>query len=197
MTLFRNLYRVASARHSQWDYAAPGWYFVTLCTRNYACVLGKIVRDMMVLSPAGRIVSEEWQRTAEVRPYVVLDAFVVMPNHLHGLIGIDSTTPAARQDDASADTDRSVETPRRGVSTGSSSKTNNRARLHPHSLGAIIGQFKSVCTKRIRRDGYNDFAWQPRFHDHVVRSEQAFQRIRRYILENPTRWQRDCYFSTT
>ena len=77
-----------------------------------------------------------------------------------------------------------VETIRRIVSTT----------LKPNSLGSIIGQFKSVTTKRIRKMGYSDFGWQSRFHDHIIRNEVSFHRIKEYILNNPQRWEFDKYY---
>lgn len=176
MTLFRDTYRVESARHPTWDYRSPGWYFVTVCTHQRIHFLGTIRHGTVGLSEAGCIVAQEWQRTPQVRPYVVLDAWIIMPNHFHGLIGIRSDSPGVSN---------GVETPRRGVSTG---KTPT---LHAHSLGAIIGRIKSVCTKRIRRTVRPDFAWQSRFHDRIVRNKREFYAIRQYIVNNPARWTED------
>jgi len=102
----------------------------------------------------------------------MLDQFVVMPNHLHGIIVIEESPAVSR-----------ASTPRRRAST--------RPRLHRNSLGSIIGQFKSVATKRIWAAGYRDFAWQPRFHDHIIRSEPSLNSIRRYIRDNPAKWALD------
>jgi putative transposase len=169
-TLFQGKYRIPSARLSGWDDTSAGLYFVTICTQNRVPWLGDIVDGEVRLSAIGEIVAEEWQKTAHIRPYVTLDAWVIMPNHLHGIIAIAPVeTPR-----------RDVQTPRRGVST-----------LHPNSLGSIIGQFKAVCTKHIWAMGFHDFAWQARFYDRIVREEASLQRIRQYIVENPSRWEQD------
>ncbi len=165
--LFQNRYRIASTRLEGWDYSATGYYFVTICTHGRECCLGEVVAGEMHLSGAGMIVMEEWQNTARIRENITLDEWVVMPNHLHGIIVI---TGAPHR-----------ETPHRGVSTGG---------WRSGSLGAIIGQFKSVCTKRIRADGF-DFAWQTRYFDRVIRSEPALQEVREYIRKNPLRWELD------
>ncbi len=170
MTKFKDKYRVESARLRGWDYTSAGWYFVTICTHQRACVLGRVINGDVELSPLGEIVAEEWQRTAQVRPNVDLDAWVVMPNHVHGIIVIN------------------VETPRRGVSTTTDVPTNA---WKPNSLGSIVNQIKSVCTKRIRTAGYPGFAWQARFHDHIIRDEPELNRIRRYIHDNPLKWTLD------
>jgi putative transposase len=134
-TFLNHRYRSDSMRFPWWDYAGAGWYFVTICTQHRQCVLGEIVEGSVRLSPAGLIVEEEWRRTATVRPDVRLDEFAVMPNHVHAIV----------------------------VLTGDHKKTSHRdvstkSRLPSQSLGAIIGQFKSVCTKRIVGQGFPNLA---------------------------------------
>jgi REP element-mobilizing transposase RayT len=97
-----------------------------------------------------------------------LDEFVVMPNHLHGILVI---------------TGDQGKTSHRDVST--------KARLQSQSLGAMIGQFKSVCTKRIRGAGFLQFAWQSRFYEHIIRDERSIGSIRQYIVDNPVKWEFD------
>ncbi|MCX7840424.1 MAG: hypothetical protein N2559_13375, partial [Anaerolineae bacterium] len=99
----------------------------------------------------------------------------------------------ARRGDDDARRGGMVETPCRGVSTTTTTTTTMAASAawKSNSLGAIIGQFKSVCTKRIWRAGYRDFAWQARFYDHIIRNERALNRIRAYIANNPARWELD------
>jgi putative transposase len=170
MTLFKGKYRVESTRLRGWDYASAGWYFVTVCTRGRECFFGNVVDREMRLSPIGEIVAAEWQKTAEIRPNVKIDAWVVMPNHIHGII-VTQNNP--------------VETTCRVVST----KTPTR--LRANSLSAIVGQIKSVCTKRIWAMGFSNFAWQTRFYDHIIRDEESLNRIREYIINNPLNWERD------
>ncbi len=190
MTLFRNKYRMESARLKDWDYAGAGWYFVTICTRERECVLGDVIDGEVRLSPVGEIVADEWQRTPLIRPNVMLDAWVVMPNHLHGIIvlqyaAVETPRRGVSGPDGVIETRAWGEgkTPRRGVSTGS--------RLKSNSLGSIIGQFKSVATKRIRAAGYPSFQWQERFYDHIVRDERVTDKIREYVAGNAAKWQDD------
>jgi len=180
MTLFKNKYRVESTRLKGWDYAAAGWYFVTLCTRGRECFFGDVKEAEMHLSAIGDIVTEEWRRTAIVRPNVALDEWVVMPNHIHGIIVITYTTVETFRGNVSAPPE---EMPYRGVST--------KARLKSGSVGAIIGQFKSVCTKRIWAAGFPAFDWQSRFFDHIIRDEPSLNSIRQYIIDNPAKWELD------
>jgi len=174
MTLFKNKYRIESTRLKGWDYSAAGYYFITICTKNRECILGELVGGDVCLSNIGEIVAEEWLKTPQIRLNVDLDEWVIMPNHFHGIIILKS--------DGNVETPcRAVETPRRGVSTG----------WKPDSLGSIVNQFKSVCTKRIWAMGYFDFVWQSRFYDHIIQDEASLQRIRRYISENPIKWAQD------
>ncbi len=155
--LYRNRYRVPSARLQGWDYGLGGAYFVTLCTQNRICYFGEIVEAGLLPSPPAEIVAEEWEATPRMRPYVHLDAWVVMPNHFHGILLIDSP----------------------------------RFSEERRPLGTIIGKFKGACTHRIWAAGRRDFAWQPRFHDHIIRDEESLLNLRRYIQENPLRWKED------
>ena len=174
MALFRQQYRVESTRLPDWDYAGAGWYFVTICTAARRCFFGDIADGEVRLSVVGDIVAEEWQKTERIRPNVQLDYWIIMPNHIHGILVIEDCKTQTMN----------IETPRRGVSTST-------VRWKPNSLGSIIGQFKSVCTKRIWRVGFRDFAWQPRFYDHVIRNEQSLQNLRKYIRDNPMKWALD------
>ncbi|MCJ7496524.1 MAG: hypothetical protein MUO78_00070 [candidate division Zixibacteria bacterium] len=90
MTLFKNKYRIESARLKDWDYSRYGYYFVTVCTKNKEHFLGDIIGDKMQLSEIGEIVAEEWQNSEKIRDYVKLDEWVIMPNHLHGIVIIQN-----------------------------------------------------------------------------------------------------------
>jgi REP element-mobilizing transposase RayT len=189
VTLFKNKYRVESARLPGWDYSSPGAYFVTICTKGMRCWFGDVVDGEMQLSPLGEIVAEEWVNTEQIRPNVTLDQWIVMPNHFHGIViinempSVDMTRNAIPSVAMTDGGKRFVETTRRVVST--------RETLKPNSLGSIIGQFKSVSTKRIHEAGFPKFAWQPRFHDHIIRSERSLNKIRHYIVNNVLQWEFD------
>jgi REP element-mobilizing transposase RayT len=163
-------HRIESARLKDFDYRTNAAYFVTICTRNREHTLGRVEDDQVILSLAGQIVDEEWRRTADVRQEVALDAYIVMPNHVHGIIVV-------QRGDSFEGIAAPEKTPQRGVST-----------LASGSLGAIVNQFKGACTKRIRGIDI-DFGWQPRFWDHVIRGDESLDRIREYIAGNPLKWE--------
>lgn len=170
MKTIQKRYRDQSRRLQSWDYSNPGGYYVTICTQRKEPHFGVIAGGVMILTTIGEIVEQEWEKTGNLRENVQIDEYVVMPNHLHGII-----FPL-----------RSVGTPRRGVH-----RSNTR---ELSSLGTIIGQFKSTCTKRIRSTVARNFAWQSRYYDHVIRDESDLQRIRKYIRENPAKWSLDKYY---
>ncbi|MEW6685620.1 MAG: transposase [Candidatus Edwardsbacteria bacterium] len=146
-------------------------YFVTICTHQRECLLGEIENGQMFLNQYGKVVNDEWLRTAKVRSNVLLDTFVVMPNHLHGIIIITDVVGATR---------RVAPT---GLPNGPKSG----------SVGAMIGQFKSIVSKRINRvyDTSCAVLWQRNYYEHIIRNEKSLNKIRQYIIENPLYWDLD------
>ena len=169
-----------SIRLQEWDYSSPGAYFVTICTYHRECLFGEVADSEMRLSELGQIVNDEWSRTPEVRPYVDLDLFVVMPNHVHVLFWIvDHLTDASD---------------RRGVSLYAPTDELPRSFRSPSkSVGAIVRGYKGAATKQINtlRSTSDARVWQRSFHDHIVRTESDLNRIRRYVAENPRKWHLD------
>jgi len=178
MDLYQNRYRIESARFKEWDYSNPWWYFVTINTKDHKEFFGEIINGSMILNKIGQLVEEEWTKTKLLRSNIDLDYYVIMPNHIHGIIIINpkvETTGSV----VSNKTIQNTETTQRVVSTT----------LKPDSLGSIIGQFKSISTKRIRSIGKNNFAWQSRFYDRIIRNEKELFNIRKYIEQNPLKWE--------
>jgi putative transposase len=169
---FKGKYRIPSSRLVGWDYGSPGYYFITLCTKNHDQWFGEVRGERVILSNPGKIAMECLEKIPIIHPAINLDTWVVMPNHVHAIIIREET----------------VETPHWGVST---TGRNWRSGV----LGAIINQYKSVCTKRIHTLGCEDFTWQARFYDHIIRDEREWNNIRMYILENPINWTKDEYYS--
>ena len=189
MTLFKKRYRIESPRLPGKDYTDNGIYFVTICTRGGEHVFGEIQNGVMCLSETGTAIAEEWRRTEQLRYYVTLDRWVIMPNHMHAIIvmqrnpTIDFMLSANHRTYVRMINDPpvSVETRRRRVSP-------RHRHWKPHSLGSIINQFKTACTKRIHAMGYGDFSWQRQFYDHIIRNDESLFHIRHYIRDNPQKW---------
>ena len=197
---FKNKYKTQSNRLQSYNYSGNGMYFVTICTAYREYFFGEVVGGKMVLNGVGEIVKEELLKTSVIRQNIILDSQIIMPNHLHAIIEIINQpygTEANRIVEVGGPT-TSVETPRRGVSTGAQKGTYSFAgggfnpNWKPNSLGSVINQLKSVCTKKIRRK-FNPitFAWQSRFYDRIIRDENELNRIREYIQNNPAEWERD------
>lgn len=175
--MFRSKYRIQSARLSGWDYSTPGYYFVTICSKQRDTVFGDIVENDMHLSRAGEIVTEEWLRSAVVRNNVELDEWVVMPDHIHGILSITHDLPLKNPVQPSTKSD--------AITYAASQK------WKANTLGSILNQFKGKCTKRIRNTVDPAFAWQARFHDRIIQSEKELNAIRHYIRANPENWHTD------
>jgi putative transposase len=184
--LFKNKFLIDSSRLKSWDYSTPWWYYITICTRNMSCCFGNVEHGKMILNLAGKIVNEEWRRSTTIRENVDLDYYVIMPNHIHGIIIIKSVETTRRVVSKSeSETLLKDETSQRLVSTT----------IKPNSLSSIVGQFKSIVTKRVRSSGLKNFAWQPRFYDHIIRNKKDLHRIRTYIQNNPLKWELEEYYT--
>jgi putative transposase len=188
-SLYRDKYRVESTRLKGWDYAADGWYFVTICTRGRECFFGKIVDQRMRLSKIGDIALRFWEDIPNHSVNAGLDAFVIMPNHLHGIITIkapDGSTITGKNGGPGTHSHGCRDVACNVSTTDESGRLTDPPK--PGSLGAIVRSYKSAVTRWCRMNGYTSFAWQPRFYDHVIRDGVALQNVRRYILDNPAKW---------
>jgi len=190
MPFYSEKHRRRSIRLSGYDYSQPGAYFVTICTLNRACLFGDIVNGVMQLNPIGRMVQECWRAIPQHFPHVVLDAFVVMPNHVHGILVIVEKTNAGAAHSAGAM--RSV------GATHASPLQNDNTPTRPRgpkrqSIASIVGSFKSAVTKCINeyRGTPGAPVWQRNYYEHIIRTEESLNRIREYILQNPLRWHLD------
>lgn len=188
MKKYKNKYRIPSARLKGWDYRNAGAYFITICTKNRQYFFGECKDEKMKLSTAGAIAQGFWFEIPKHYPQVQLGEFVVMPNHLHGILilsEMDQNDDTTAEDPGKPMTETGE--PNRDFFRGISPK--------PGSVSRIIGQYKGVCKTHINM-AFPDmnFDWQGRFHDHIIRNEQSFFKISDYIIENPKRWKEDKFF---
>lgn len=170
MGCFKMIKKRRSNRLKHYDYAANGAYFVTICTHNRECLFGEIVDGEMVLHRSGKIVVDEWLRTAEIRNEIELDEWVVMPNHFHAIVFIVNP---CRGDRPVAPT----------MPCGPK----------PKFIGSLMAGFKSSVTKRINalRNTSGQPVWQRNYHDHIIRNETDLDRVCEYIQNNPLEWELD------
>ena len=211
MTKFKNTYRIESTRLKDWDYSIPWWYYVTINTKNHVDSFGRIENGKMVLNEFGKIAEEEWFATKKLRKNVELDYYIIMPNHIHGIIIINGSELETHQVDAHlAETHRidanpvethpeeihridagPVETHRVRLTKEEQKPDafDASVRIIKNCLSDIIRGFKSAVTKRIHEMGYQNFSWQPRFYDRIIRNEKELYNVRNYIERNPIKWE--------
>ncbi len=195
---FQGKYRIASARLQHWDYGWNAAYFVTICTQNREHYFGEIENGRMQLSEIGEIAQKCWFEIPNHFPFVILDAFVVMPNHVHGIIVINknddgNAAPVETQNIASVPikTQNVASVPIKTQNIASvPSSSKNKFGPQSKNLASIIRGFKIGVTKNARTI-HADFVWQPRFHDHIIRNNQSHQTIANYIINNPISWKGD------
>lgn len=169
-----------SPRLQGYNYAQTGAYFVTICTHERVHWFGAVADGAMVLSRAGEIAWERWFALPDHHPNIELDAFIVMPNHVHGIVVL-----------APDHTDNADVVPTAVWGAGNL----DNAGVVP-MLGTVIGSYKSGVTRRIR-EVYQEpelRLWQGRYHDHIIRSEVDLNRIREYVANNPARWDTDSVY---
>jgi len=194
-------------RLRNYDYASDGWYFVTICTRDGECFFGHIKDKIMYNSPIGEQANLFWQEIPKHFPQVELGEFVVMPNHIHGMIGIDNDPDqgdrrvVACNDPTDDRMDDRTDDFRTAVACNSHSddrkKNKHMASISPKpgTLSTMMRSYKSAVTKWCNDNHISNFAWQSRFHDHVIRNQEEFDRIEHYIITNIENWDKDKFYT--
>jgi len=159
-----------SIRLKDYDYSQEGGYFITICTFNRECLFGDVVNGQMCLNEIGRVVVDEWTSSGRIRKEIGLDEFIVMPNHLHGVVIITESNVV-----------------------GATGRSPLQRGPRPKSLGAFIAGFKSAATKRINElcGTPGEPIWQRNYYEHVVHDEHELNDIREYIAKNPLKWEMD------
>jgi REP element-mobilizing transposase RayT len=186
MEKWRNKYRIQSARLKDYDYASNGAYFITICSYNQTHFFGECNEGLMKLSTVGAIVQGFWYDIPNHFPFITLDKFVVMPNHIHGILIVNNTVEETLQ---------TLETLQCNVSTVLKNKLFADISPKTGSISTVIRSYKSVCSKHIHLAFPElNFNWQSRFYDHIIRDESAYQRIADYIVNNPLLWEKDKFY---
>lgn len=147
------------------DYSSNAIYFVTSCVKNRIHFFGEIVNGKMVYTDAGIIANEQWDWLINQYPYINSHSFIVMPNHIHAVLEINSNFIS---DDS----------------------------IKIKSLSELMGAYKTTSAKRIRLSGCAYFQWQRSFHDHIIKSGDAYRNIMNYIETNDVRWKEDCFHTS-
>ncbi|MFH0771141.1 MAG: transposase [Candidatus Omnitrophota bacterium] len=150
-------------RLTKYDYSTNGFYYVTVCTHSHEEIFGKIEINDITLNVYGEIAKNSWLNLPNHHKNIQLDAFVVMPNHIHGIIVIECP-----------------------VGNGPARSVNEN-----NNLSVVIGSYKSAVTKQINQINNIAFKWQKSFYDHVIRNDKSLNDIREYIVNNPLTWGTD------
>jgi putative transposase len=184
---YQNKYRIKSARLQNWDYGWNAPYFVTICTQNREHYFGKIIHGEMQLSEIGELAQKYWNEIPQHFPFVELGAFVVMPNHTHGIIVIDKIDDGRGVGNVAINrvdtlTPEPIKKP--GGITG-----NKNPMLH-QNISRIFNWYKGRVTFESRKNDKN-YGLQSRFHDHIIRDNAEYNRIKNYIINNPLNWKDD------
>lgn len=168
---FNNKYRTTPARLNGWDYGANGLYFVTICTKDRVHYFGEIEKDNIIVetqsivslqkTEIGKVAYENWLRIPEFAPFIELDEFVIMPDHMHGILFINKPDKISWEP--------------------------NKFGVQIQNLASVIRGYKASVKKYANLNGI-DFIWQAKYYDRVIRNEKEYQNIRQYVYDNPTRW---------
>ena len=194
---YKNKYRIASNRWQYWNYSAPANYFITVCIANRESILGDIKNGEMVLSECGKIVETEIQKIPQYHKRTILDASVVMPNHIHCIItlgeyGFDNGVSIIGNDidgNGHGNVEKIHEFSLRTINEIKQYRKQRRKMIIPK----ILGKLQQQTSKHINilNDTPGKKNWQANYHDHVIRNDEEYKRIKNYILNNPANWEAD------
>ncbi|MGM0479412.1 MAG: transposase [Bacteroidota bacterium] len=198
MKRYKEKYRNESGRLTGWDYSGSGQYFITINTYDRACLFGDIVDGKMILNDFGKIAADEWFKSFEMRQELFLGEFILMPNHLHAIVGLESGS-VGNGFDAMDETNQMN-------GTIDNVGTHGRASLHyrpfqrkPKSISSFIAGYKSAVLNKIddliderqipmQKFNRRNPLWQANYYDHIIRDGLAYVRISEYIRRNPEKW---------
>jgi REP-associated tyrosine transposase len=167
---YNDKYRISSIRLQNWNYGWEGAYFITICTQNREYYFGNILGSCMELSPVGVLADQYWLEIKNHANNIKIGPYVVMPDHIHGVLILGGGGESERHT--------------LSQQTIGHQRFQNQGK---NTISSIIGSYKSAITRQARCMGI-DFAWQSRFYDHIIRDEKSFNRIEKYIIENPLKW---------
>jgi putative transposase len=196
-----------SIRMPGYDYGSAGDYFVTICVENRECLFGDIAEGKMVLNDAGRMIQTVWEELPEFYPGVGIDAFQIMPNHVHGIIILVGATPRGCPDPTGPRGCQNEKGPHaRPDQTGQPRDVVGQPQgVAPTgdttggmSLPDVVHRFKTLTSRKyvsgVKQNHWFPFSgklWQRNYYEHVVRNDAELLRMRKYILDNPRRWHLD------
>ncbi len=212
MTLFKNKYRVESNRCIWWNYSAPGQYYLTVCIQNRERMLGKVVNAEMILSPEGKILKSEILNIPTYHRRVILDEWVIMPDHIHmivelgdydydnGMCGGDIIIEEIHGDDIEAIHELPLYSSplpiKRWWHNPDYEPTTDEIKQYRKFrrrmiIPKVMGKLKMIVSKQINilNNTPGRKNWQSDYHDHIILNRRAYHNIKRYIINNPRKWE--------
>jgi putative transposase len=181
-----------------YDYSQEGLYFITMCCFNRKCLFGDVENGEMVLNEYGTIAGNEWLNTPNIRKNVELDVFVIMPNHMHGIIILNGVT-------GMGELHSPQQIPPDTGKGGLHPPDNKKGELHSpqrsppqgpsDNIGAIVRGYKGSVTKQLNLLNIGYIVWQRNYWEHIIRNEQSHKRISEYIINNPAKWNSDKFYT--
>ena len=189
MSKFKDTYRIESTRLPEYDYSRGGYYFVTICTHNRLNLFGNKINDGIHLNQFGNLVRNEWLNTEKTRKNIIVDTFVIMPNHLHGILIINEEYQICRDTLQRVSTDQN--------NNFGNYQIEKFGKPTRNSIPTIIRLFKSTITKQINiiRNTPGKPVWQSNYYEHVICNDKSLYEIRKYVQNNPLEWEDDEYFA--
>ncbi len=198
--LYKDKYRTDSIRLQHWDYRNNAVYFITICTKDRYHFFGEIKHSKMITTPIGAIADVLWFELKNRHRNIELGEFIIMPNHLHGIIFLQNDTLDIENKHSTQSNTKNLQHAKNNPKTGHALSLqakpigkNRFQNIGKKSLSAIIGGYKSAVTKHANRLNL-DFAWQPRFYEHIIRDESTLHKITEYINNNPLTWEQDKFY---
>ena len=180
-----------STRLKEYDYSENGYYYVTICTENREQIFGTIENNDMILNGVGNMIDQWWRKMFEKYDDISIDKYIIMPNHIHGIINIAvGAIPC----------NRPIKNNKNNTTTGENTVSPLQRKISNqyNGLGQYISWFKRMTTNKymyhVKTDGWESFnkcLWQRNYYDHIIRNEKSLQGIREYIINNPATWADD------
>jgi len=172
-------------RLTNWDYSSDGIYYITICCFEKRSYLGNVCNNKVTLAEIGAISSVYWHEIPNHFPHVKLDEFIIMPNHIHGILILDKSIVSTRH--GALLKVHSYDNKQQG----SAKDINRFSQPIKNSVSVIINQFKSSVKRWCNKNGFTNFQWQSRFYDQILQNEIALEKVREYIHNNPRNWLED------
>lgn len=188
-----------SIRLKRYNYSKEGAYFVTICAQNRECLFGSIVDEKIILNTAGKMIDSWWKKLFEKFPNIAMDEYIIMPNHIHGIIQIVGAIPCNRPNSDSPQFDENQTNKNETImNKGENMVSPLQSQNTYDGLGQYISWFKRMSTneyiRNVKQNNWQPFdkrLWQQNYYEHIILDENDLNRIREYIINNPANWKKD------